>query len=179
MDARTRANNSRVDLHLIITLLRRRVLLGHVHAVALSPPPLCFLNRSFNAHLRLFLVDHLSKHRCTMADESKTSSLEEKCVNTVRILSADQVQAANSGHPGAPMGCAPMAHLLWGSVMNYDPSKPRWVCTRVCDRCGRSWAGRNVLSCVCHPRPTATDLCCPTATAAPCCTPCCILLATT
>ena len=43
------------------------------------------------------------------------TSLELKCVNTIRCLAADMVQKANSGHPGAPMGCAPMAHLLWSS----------------------------------------------------------------
>jgi len=44
----------------------------------------------------------------------------------VRCLSADQVQAAKSGHPGAPMGCAPMAHVLWTKYMNYAPSDPKW-----------------------------------------------------
>ena len=53
-------------------------------------------------------------------------ALELKCVNTIRALGADMPQAANSGHPGAPMGCAPMAHLLWAEVMNYSPSDARW-----------------------------------------------------
>jgi len=51
----------------------------------------------------------------------------EICVNTVRVLSADVVEKANSGHPGAPMGCAPMAHVLFGEVMNYSPSNPKWA----------------------------------------------------
>jgi len=51
---------------------------------------------------------------------------ETHCINSIRALSADQPSAANSGHPGAPMGCAPMAHLLWGEVMNYSPSNPEW-----------------------------------------------------
>lgn len=54
------------------------------------------------------------------------TALELKCVNTIRALGADQPQAANSGHPGAPMGCAPMAHLLWAEVMTYSPSHPDW-----------------------------------------------------
>ena len=54
------------------------------------------------------------------------AALERRCVNYVRVLSAEMVQAANSGHPGAPMGCAPMAHVLWTSVMSYDPKDPRW-----------------------------------------------------
>eukprot|EP00545_Synedropsis_sp_CCMP1620_P011188 CAMPEP_0119024462 /NCGR_PEP_ID=MMETSP1176-20130426/31934_1 /TAXON_ID=265551 /ORGANISM="Synedropsis recta cf, Strain CCMP1620" /LENGTH=54 /DNA_ID=CAMNT_0006979769 /DNA_START=36 /DNA_END=196 /DNA_ORIENTATION=+ len=45
------------------------------------------------------------------------TELEEKCIHTIRAVSADQVQAANSGHPGAPMGCAPMAYLLWKEIM--------------------------------------------------------------
>lgn len=48
-------------------------------------------------------------------------------MNTIRILAADTVQKAKSGHPGAPMGCAPMAHALWGQVMTYDPKAPKWT----------------------------------------------------
>jgi len=48
------------------------------------------------------------------------------CINTIRVLAADVVQKANSGHPGAPMGCAPIAHLLWGEVMKYSPRNPKW-----------------------------------------------------
>ena len=54
-------------------------------------------------------------------------SLELKCVNTIRAVSADQPQAANSGHPGAPMGCAPMAYLLWAEVMKYSSKDPAWI----------------------------------------------------
>mmetsp|Transcript_423 Transcript_423/g.650 ORF Transcript_423/g.650 Transcript_423/m.650 type:complete len:710 (-) Transcript_423:270-2399(-) len=52
--------------------------------------------------------------------------LELKAINTIRALSADQVQSANSGHPGAPMGCAPMAYILWSEFMNYSPSNAKW-----------------------------------------------------
>jgi transketolase len=55
------------------------------------------------------------------------SELEQLCVNTIRAVSADQPQAANSGHPGAPMGCAPMAHLLWGETMMYSSKDPAWI----------------------------------------------------
>lgn len=61
--------------------------------------------------------------------------LEIKAVNTVRVLSADVVQKANSGHPGAPMGCAPIAHTLFTRIMRYSPENPTW--------CGRD---RFVLS---------------------------------
>ncbi|CAB9512204.1 Transketolase 1 [Seminavis robusta] len=55
------------------------------------------------------------------------SDLELKCVNTIRAVSADQPQAANSGHPGAPMGCAPMAFLLWTEFMNYSSKDAKWI----------------------------------------------------
>lgn len=51
---------------------------------------------------------------------------EQRCINSIRALSADMPSAAKSGHPGAPMGCAPFAHLLWSEVMNYSPSRPDW-----------------------------------------------------
>lgn len=57
----------------------------------------------------------------------KGDALELKCINTIRAVSADQPQAASSGHPGAPMGCAPMAYLLWREVMDYSPSDPEWI----------------------------------------------------
>lgn len=55
------------------------------------------------------------------------TDLEKLCVNTIRAVSADQPQAANSGHPGAPMGCAPMAYLLWGEFMDYSGKDPAWI----------------------------------------------------
>jgi len=52
---------------------------------------------------------------------------EKKCVNTIRVLSADQPSAAKSGHPGAPMGLAPVAYLLWTKFMKYSPANPQWL----------------------------------------------------
>ncbi|XP_078162197.1 transketolase, chloroplastic [Carex rostrata] len=51
-------------------------------------------------------------------------SLVEKSVNTIRFLSIDAVEKANSGHPGLPMGCAPMGHILYDEVMRYNPKNP-------------------------------------------------------
>jgi transketolase len=48
-------------------------------------------------------------------------------VNTIRTLAADVVQKANSGHPGAPMGCAPMAHTLFSKHIRANPKNPKWV----------------------------------------------------
>ena len=52
--------------------------------------------------------------------------LTQLCINTVRILAVDAVQKANSGHPGTPMGTAPMGHVLWTNAMNYNPKNPHW-----------------------------------------------------
>ena len=47
-------------------------------------------------------------------------------INTIRTLAMDAVQKANSGHPGAPMGLAPMAYVLWNRFLQYDPADPIW-----------------------------------------------------
>lgn len=51
----------------------------------------------------------------------------QKAINTIRVLSADQVQASKSGHPGAPMGCAPMGYVLFKKIMKYNPKNPEWM----------------------------------------------------
>lgn len=55
-----------------------------------------------------------------------TKSLDELCVNTIRTLSIDAVQAAESGHPGMPMGMADAAYVLWTHFLKHDPQHPRW-----------------------------------------------------
>lgn len=55
-----------------------------------------------------------------------TRNLESDCINTIRILSAEAVQKANSGHPGMPMGTAPMAYVLWTHHMKHNPQNPQW-----------------------------------------------------
>jgi len=52
--------------------------------------------------------------------------LDELCVNTIRTLSMDAVQAANSGQPGTPMALAPVAYYLWQRFLRYDPKDPIW-----------------------------------------------------
>ena len=47
-------------------------------------------------------------------------------INAIRFLSIDAVNKANSGHPGMPMGCAPMAYLLWNEFMHHNPANPFW-----------------------------------------------------
>jgi len=52
--------------------------------------------------------------------------LDTLCINTIRTLAIDAVQQANSGHPGAPMGLAPVAYSLWQEFLRYDPENPMW-----------------------------------------------------
>jgi transketolase len=54
------------------------------------------------------------------------ADLESRCINTIRFLSADAVQKANSGHPGLPMGAAAMAHTLFTRHLRFDPAAPAW-----------------------------------------------------
>uniref|UniRef100_A0A7S0LT09 transketolase n=1 Tax=Coccolithus braarudii TaxID=221442 RepID=A0A7S0LT09_9EUKA len=63
----------------------------------------------------------------TDAQAEANAAVERRCVNYVRVLGAEMVQNANSGHPGAAMGCAPMAHVLWSRFMNFDPKEPKWI----------------------------------------------------
>ncbi len=58
---------------------------------------------------------------------AETQTLEELCINTIRFLSADAVQNANSGHPGMPMGAAAMAYTLWTKFLKFNPKDPHWV----------------------------------------------------
>ncbi len=53
-------------------------------------------------------------------------SIDELCVNTIRTLSIDMVHRANSGHPGAPLGCAGVAYTLWTRFLKHNPSDPQW-----------------------------------------------------
>lgn len=55
-----------------------------------------------------------------------TQSLEELCINSIRFLAIDAVQKSNSGHPGLPMGAAPMAFVLWDRFMRFNPKNPKW-----------------------------------------------------
>jgi transketolase len=55
------------------------------------------------------------------------SQLDTLCINTIRTLAIDAVQQANSGHPGAPMGLAPVTYCLWQEFLRYDPEDPKWL----------------------------------------------------
>jgi len=56
-----------------------------------------------------------------------TPELQRKCIDTIRFLAVDAVENANSGHPGLPMGAAPMAFVLWTRHLRFNPNDPRWA----------------------------------------------------
>lgn len=62
-----------------------------------------------------------------IARHPSQTELDELCINTIRLLSADAVQHANSGHPGMPMGMAPAGYVLFTRLMRYNPHNPKWV----------------------------------------------------
>jgi transketolase len=55
------------------------------------------------------------------------SDFELKCINTIRMLAVDAIQKANSGHPGLPMGDAPLAYVLWTRFLKHNPHDPKWI----------------------------------------------------
>ncbi|MCH7517344.1 MAG: transketolase, partial [Bacteroidetes bacterium] len=56
-----------------------------------------------------------------------SNNIDHLSINTIRFLAVDAVQKANSGHPGLPMGCAPIAYLLYKNEMNHNPQNPKWL----------------------------------------------------
>ena len=61
-----------------------------------------------------------------MAVATQTQTLEQLCINSIRFLAVDAVEKAKSGHPGLPMGAAPMAFVLWDKFMRFNPKNPKW-----------------------------------------------------
>ncbi|HEY4954884.1 MAG TPA: transketolase [Gemmatimonadaceae bacterium] len=58
---------------------------------------------------------------------SKPMSVDDLCINAIRVLSMDAVQKADSGHPGTPMALAPLAYVLWGRHLRFNPANPGWL----------------------------------------------------
>src|SRR5262245_46806174 len=58
--------------------------------------------------------------------ESAPTTIDKLCINTIRTLSMDAVQAAKSGHPGTPMALAPVVYCLWQRFLRFDPDHPIW-----------------------------------------------------
>ncbi|HTT18852.1 MAG TPA: transketolase [Candidatus Sulfotelmatobacter sp.] len=69
----------------------------------------------------------MSTARAIVENSNSTpAQLDQLCVNTIRTLSMDAVQAANSGHPGTPMALAPLVYTIWNRVLRFDPANPIW-----------------------------------------------------
>ena len=58
--------------------------------------------------------------------DPKQQDIDQLSINTLRFLAVDAVDKANSGHPGAPLGCAPIAYALFHKIMKYNPADPKW-----------------------------------------------------
>ena len=58
---------------------------------------------------------------------ANTSSIDDLCINAIRVLAMDAVQKADSGHPGTPMALAPLAYVLWGRHLRFNPADPAWL----------------------------------------------------
>ena len=69
----------------------------------------------------------MSEQVLTEKQELTQHELDQLSINTLRFLAVDGVEKANSGHPGAPLGCAPIAYLLYHKLMNHDPADPKWI----------------------------------------------------
>ena len=74
-------------------------------------------------------------------NSNTTPELDQLCINTIRALAIDAVQKANSGHPGLPLGAAPMAYVLWTRFLRHNPQTRSgrieidFCCRRATDRC--------------------------------------------
>ncbi|HQZ95217.1 MAG TPA: transketolase [Pyrinomonadaceae bacterium] len=62
----------------------------------------------------------------TATQPKKITDLDQLCINTIRTLSLDAIQKANSGHPGLPLGMAPSAYVLWTKFLRHNPKNPKW-----------------------------------------------------
>lgn len=71
---------------------------------------------------------HIVASAPSTIDKTKTSAPEEteEAINAIRFLAIDAVNKANSGHPGMPMGCAPIGYLVWNEYMTHNPQNPDW-----------------------------------------------------
>ncbi len=76
----------------------------------------------------------------------ETPELQTLAINTLRFLSADAVQQANSGHPGLPMGAAPLAYTIWTRHLRHNPAQPKLARPRPLHPLRRAW-----LACCCTP----------------------------
>src|ERR1700730_16295278 len=74
------------------------------------------------------VLDHNRSKKLALATQIKAAepNLDQLCINSIRVLAIDAVQKANSGHPGMPMGMAPVAYLLFTRYIRHNPKNPHW-----------------------------------------------------
>jgi transketolase len=89
-----------------------------------APGPAIFLCAQFGLYFSADRADVLNTKEGHLMPATELDTLS---INTVRFLSADSVQKANSGHPGLPMGAAAMAYVLWTRFLKHNPANPRWA----------------------------------------------------
>ncbi|XP_058774723.1 transketolase, chloroplastic-like [Vicia villosa] len=121
------------SLHLCQALLARAVYLNSDRTSLSSTSSLSFpslkpkpLTSSSTGSRRRTASTTVRATAVETLDKTAEVSLVEKSVNTIRFLAIDAVEKANSGHPGLPMGCAPMGHILYDEIMRYNPKNPSW-----------------------------------------------------
>ena len=71
-------------------------------------------------------IPEATAHAVPSVTKSTSDTMDQLCVNIIRTLAMDAVQAANSGHPGTPMALAPVVYCLWQRFLRFDPSHPIW-----------------------------------------------------
>src|SRR3984957_10152317 len=83
-----------------------------------------------HAACRSARMGHAHRHALHLAPHQAapmTAELDQQCIDTIRFLSVDMVQKADSGHPGMPLGAAPTAYVLWTRWLRFNPRNPRWA----------------------------------------------------
>ncbi|GFR49483.1 hypothetical protein Agub_g11422 [Astrephomene gubernaculifera] len=78
------------------------------------------------ARSRCAIVAQAAPAAAKVAAPAISRDLVDKCINAIRFLAVDAINKSKSGHPGMPMGCAPMGYVLWNEVMKYNPKNPSW-----------------------------------------------------
>lgn len=79
------------------------------------------IKNAFAVHVKM------DQNKIELTSAPVMTNINSLCINTIRAVAADTVQKANSGHPGAPMGLAPLAHVLFSKYFKCSPSNSSWV----------------------------------------------------
>jgi transketolase len=74
----------------------------------------------------MVMTDVIAHVEPNVAGSTTSETIDQLCINTIRTLAMDAVQAANSGHAGTPMALAPAVRCLWQRILRFDPSDPIW-----------------------------------------------------